>query len=428
MGGLHGTDPHEPVPDRLAALMRRVRGSARRRDGPVTAPPSPRGPGAVVLGGDYQGLGIVRSLGALGAPVCIVDDERSIGPFSRHATYAVRVHDLADGDRLLDNLLAIGRGLSLDGWMLFPTRDETVAAISERRDQLSGLFRVPTPDWSTIRWAWDKRNTHYLGAELGVPVPRTWYPEAVDELDEIDFPFPVAVKPAIKPNFTRETGAKAWKADNREELCRLFRRAGKIVEPGEVMVQELIPGDGRRQFAYCAFFRDGRAVGSMTVRRLRQHPPLFGRASTYVETVDLPLLEDLSKRVLRAIAFYGLVELEYKLDARTGEYKLLDINARTWGYHALGALAGVDFSQLLFLDQIGEDVEPRRARAGVTWMRMTTDLPTALSHVLAGELSLRSYARSARRSAADAVFSWQDPIPGMAELALIPYLAVKRGF
>ena len=31
--------------------------------------------GAVVIGGDYQGLGIVRSLGRQGVPVCVVDDE-----------------------------------------------------------------------------------------------------------------------------------------------------------------------------------------------------------------------------------------------------------------------------------------------------------------------------------------------------------------
>jgi D-aspartate ligase len=52
------------------------------------------------------------------------------------------------------------------------------------------------------------------------------------------------------------------------------------------MVQELIPGGGSQQFSYCAFFRDGEAVGKMVVRRRRQHPLEFGRASTYVETVD----------------------------------------------------------------------------------------------------------------------------------------------
>ena len=34
--------------------------------------------GAVVVGGCYQGLGIVRSLGRRGVPVCIIDDELSL--------------------------------------------------------------------------------------------------------------------------------------------------------------------------------------------------------------------------------------------------------------------------------------------------------------------------------------------------------------
>jgi len=40
------------------------------------------------------------------------------------------------------------------------------------------------------------------------------------------------------------------------------------------------------------------------------------RASTIVETLELPLLETLSKRFLGEINYYGLVELEYKLDPR----------------------------------------------------------------------------------------------------------------
>ena len=51
------------------------------------------------------------------------------------------------------------------------------------------------------------------------------------------------------------------------------------------MVQEVLPGGVEQKFAYGAFCKNGRPVGSMTVRRRRQHPPQFGRASTYVETV-----------------------------------------------------------------------------------------------------------------------------------------------
>src|SRR5208282_699715 len=80
-------------------------------------------PGAVVIGGDYQGLGIVRSLGRRGIPICIVDDEHSISPYSRYATYAIRVPDLRNESNVVETLLNLARQLGLEGWILFPTRD-----------------------------------------------------------------------------------------------------------------------------------------------------------------------------------------------------------------------------------------------------------------------------------------------------------------
>jgi D-aspartate ligase len=384
--------------------------------------------GAVVVGGDYQGLGIVRSLGRQRIPVCVIDDERSIARRSRYATHSIRVENLRDEDRTVDAVLRIGRRLGLDGWVLYPTRDETVAAFARNRGPLSCQYRVPTPDWETVRWAWDKRNTYRLAERLGVPTPRTWYPEGIDSLAQIDGDPPFAIKPAIKEHFVYATGNKAWRADSRDQLVELFRQATAVVPAHELIVQELVPGGGTQQYAYCAFFKDGSAVGGMTARRLRQHPPQFGRASTYVETVDVEEVEALSTPLLEAIGYYGLVELEYKLDPRDGRYKLLDFNARTWGYHSLGARAGVDFPHLLFRDQLGQAVERCRAAAGVRWVRLLTDLPTAFVELRAGCLDLRSYLRSLREVDVEAVFSRQDPIPGLLEVLLLPYLIVTRGF
>ena len=385
-------------------------------------------PGAVVVGGDYQGLGIVRSLGRRGVPICVIDDELSISRFSRYTTYSVHEDELRDERATVDGLLAAGRRLGLEGWVLYPTRDETVAAISRHRDELREVFRVPTPSWEAIRPAWDKRETHELGARLSIPVPRTWYPRDSSELSEIDCEPPFAVKPAIKEHFIYATKAKAWRADSIPELRALFDRAAAIVGPGEVMVQELIPGDGKQQFAYCAFYRDGRPVASMVARRRRQHPPEFGRASTYVETIDLPLLEELSRRFLDAVGYYGLAELEFKLDPRDGTYKLLDVNPRTWGYHTIGTRAGVDFPYLLYADQTGEAVEECRARPGVRWIRLLTDVPTGVVEIAGRRLDWRAYLRTLGQFDVEAVFSRNDPLPGLVELALVPYLAVKRGF
>jgi len=384
--------------------------------------------GALVIGGDYQGLGIVRSLGRHNVPVCVIDDEVSIARFSRYATRSVAVPSLREQKQAADTILDLGHRLDLKGWVIYPTRDETVAALSRYRPALAEFFRVPTPDWETVKWVWDKRNTYRLANELGLATPATWYARSPEDLPDITADPPFAVKPAIKEHFIYATKAKAWRADSHAELRERFGRAAAQVGPEEVMIQELIPGDGRQQFAYCAFFKEGRAIGSMVVRRRRQHPPEFGRASTYVETIDLPLLETLSERFLRAINYYGLVELEYKLDPRDGRYKLLDVNARTWGYHSLGSGAGVDFPYLLFADQLGETLEPCRGRAGVNWVRLITDAPAAALEILRGRQDLWAYLRSLQRAGVESVFSPEDPLPAMVELGLIPYLSVRRGF
>jgi D-aspartate ligase len=386
-------------------------------------------PGAIVVGGDYQGLGIVRSLGRRGIDVAVVDDERSISRHSRYAAAWLKVQDLSDDEQTVAALLRLAREHDVEGWVVFPTREETVAALARNRPQLTEHFRIPTPEWPVTKWAWDKRNTYERAHELGIPVPRSWRVSSEDQLRAIDGEPPYVIKPAIKEHFFYATKAKAWRADSREELVLRFRAAAELVGADEVVVQELIPGNGQTQLGYCAFFKDGRAHASMVVTRLRQHPVEFGRASTFVQTVESPELEELSERFLRSIGYYGLVELEYKYDERDGLTKLLDVNARTWGYHSLGQQAGVDFPYLLYADQVGLPVaEISRARPGVSWIRLSTDLPTAATELARHRLGWRAYMRSLRVSDVESVFSRDDLRPGLAELALLPYLAVKRGF
>ena len=167
----------------------------------------------------------------------------------------------------------------------FPTREATVAALSRHRAALLEHFRIPTPEWEVTKWAWDKRKTYERADELGIPVPRAWRASSEEPLRGIDGEPPYVIKPAIKEHFFYATKAKAWRADSREELVLRFRQAAGLVGPGEVVVQELIPGNGHTQLEYCAFFKDDIAPPSMVVRRLRQHLVEFGRASTFVRTV-----------------------------------------------------------------------------------------------------------------------------------------------
>jgi predicted ATP-grasp superfamily ATP-dependent carboligase len=382
--------------------------------------------GALVVGGEHPGLGIARSLGRRGIPVCIVDDQHSISQFSRYASRVVRVDDLRDEQKTVDSILEVGNRYRMKDWVLFPTRDETVAAFARHRERLTEFFRVTTPKWESVKWAWDKKNTYELGAQLGIPIPGTWNPRSLKELSELYCRLPLAIKPAVKENFFYATGSKAWRADTPAELDALFLKAAEQIRPEEILLQEIIPGDGRQQYSYCAFFRDGKAHSTLIARRMRQHPREFGRAATYVESVESPEIEELSERFLKAIDYYGLVEVEFKQDPRDGQFKLLDVNARAWGFHRLGMPAGVDFPYLLFADQLGETVVGSKGRSGMGWLRLMTDIPTAASDLWHGHLSMKSYFESLRRTRVESVFSIRDPLPSVAEVLMLPYLVTKK--
>jgi predicted ATP-grasp superfamily ATP-dependent carboligase len=120
--------------------------------------------------------------------------------------------------------------------------------------------------------------------------------------------------------------------------------------------------------------------------------------------------------------------VEFKFDPRDGQYKLLDVNARTWGYHSLGFAAGVDFPFMLYADQIGETAIASRGIPGRLWVRLLTDVPTGIVEVSGRRMKLRDYVDSLRHVHTDAVFSTEDPLPGIVEFLLLPYLFMKRGF
>lgn len=382
--------------------------------------------GALVLGGDHPGLAVARSLGRQQIPVYILEDQLSVSQWSRYVSRVIRVKDIREERATVNAVMEVGQRFGLKGWVLYPTRDEHVGAFSRYRDELSKFFRVTTPYWETIQWAWDKRNSYDLAEKLGIPVPKTWTVHDSDELRTLYGQLPLAIKPAIKERFFYATGAKAWRANTPKELQDLFKRASLQINASEILIQEIIPGDGNRQFSFCGFCRNGRAHSSLVARRLRQHPREFGRAATYVETVEAPIVEDLSARFIGHLDYSGLIEVEFKQDARDGRYKLIDVNARTWGFVSIGSSAGVDFPYLLFADQVGLPVRASRGRTEVGWLRFVTDVPTALSDMIGGHLSLTAYFSSLVNTRAESVFAKGDPLPSVAEFVLLPYLAAKK--
>jgi D-aspartate ligase len=384
--------------------------------------------GALVIGGSLNGLSIARSLGRRGVPVWVTSPPNiKLASFSRYTQRTLPWPNLED-EAQAAYLLEIAERYGLDQWVLFPTTDESAALLSKFHAVLSSRFRVSTPTWDILRWAYDKRLTYRLAAEQHVDYPSTIYPATEADLTAADLGFPAILKPATHAIMNRFTSDKAWPAADREELLARYREARELIPPDLILVQELIPGGGESQFSYAALCCDGQPIASLTARRTRQYPIDFGYSSSFVETLDVPAIVAPSRRLLAAIRYTGLVEVEYKLDGRNGRYKLLDINPRLWTWSALGGRAGVDFPYLLWQMMVGRPVPEQTGCTGVRWIRMSTDVPAAIHEMLRGRLSLGAYLRSLRSPVEFALMAADDLLPGLLDLPLFVYKHSCNGY
>jgi len=385
--------------------------------------------GAVILGGDFQALGVARSLGRQNIPVYLLDKGLCIGRFSRYIWKFAKCPDAKEESLLFQFLIDLARKEHLEGWLLYPNDDDTVRFLARNKEQLEKYYRVTTPPWEIVKFACEKRQTYEFAERCGIAVPKTFFPRNVAELEQLDMEFPVIIKPSVKEPFYSRTGRKAIRTDSIKELIDEFTRVREVIGDSEIMIQEFIPGGGENLYSVGSLFKNGELLAKIVARRLRQHPMDFGHATTYAETVDIPEMEELATRILRAMGYYGLSEVEFMWDPRDKQYKLIEINPRPWGWHTLAIGAGVDLPYLLYRDMLGEEVgqneiAPRPAK----WIRLVTDTPTVMSALLKGRLRFGDYINSLKGKKQFAVFSFKDPLPFIVELLMLPYLWKKRGF
>jgi len=365
---------------------------------------------AVVCDASFvNGLTAIRSLGRLGIPVFAVDHRPSaLGFRSRYAmqvaspdpgtdtaAYAGLLRDLGD---------AIGRPTPI-----LPTHDPPVNAIARHRDELGDRFLYPFPDRDTLTLVQSKREQLERAAAVEVDIPDTAHPRSPEEAiaAAARIGYPVLVKPSNPDGFRRCFRRQAFRCETPEELERAYADA----EPFEPMVQELIPGGDEELYTVGSYVAaDGAVLGLFSGRKLRQSPAgigtcRVGEAVWVQETVDAGL------RLLRALDFHGVSQVEFKRDPRDGRFKLMEVNPRLWLWHGLSAALGVDFVRLAYLDLLGRRSAPvttegKRGRWAIT--------------LLAGESPAFQ-----RPPYVEPVFSLDDPKPGAALLARVVKAALR---
>lgn len=380
--------------------------------------------GVLVLGGAHGTLALARSLGAQKVPVWLVSNDTPLPSFSRYARRTMRWPGPDDGGAVVF-LLNLAKVQRLGGFLLIPGGDPEVRFVSQSIEQLSTVFDVVLPPWRQLKWVCEKPLLYRRARELALAVPLTYEIAALQQATTAELRFPVILKPNMggRSHFAR---AKAVLANDLKSFLAAYKWAAEEIGSENVVVQEMIPGGGESQFSYAALWYEGVPVAEFTARRTRQYPVDFGYTSTFVEVVDEPQLIDAARRLLGSIAHHGLVEVEFKRDARDGSMKVLDVNPRPWTWLALGAAAGVDLGAMLWRIKSGQTTETASARPATSWMYLVRDVVAAGKLISSGRLTKRAYFSSFAKVRAWATFAASDPIPGLIDLPLTAWRVLTR--
>jgi predicted ATP-grasp superfamily ATP-dependent carboligase len=137
-----------------------------------------------------------------------------------------------------------------------------------------------------------------------------------------------------------------------------------------MIIQERIPKKGLAQGVSILMNESSSCIAAFAHQRNREYP-ISGGPSTDRVSILAPQLVELSIHLLKELKWQGIAMVEWKIDPRDGQPKLMEINPRFWGSLELAIRSGVDFPTLYARVASGEMVRPvLNYRVGVQcrWM------------------------------------------------------------
>ena len=115
--------------------------------------------------------------------------------------------------------------------------------------------------------------------------------------------------------------------------------------------------------------------------------------------------------LLDELGYHGIAQTEFRLDARDGALRLMEVNPRLWQWHGLARACGVDLPRIAYEDALGRPPAPVRSgreHDGRRWVAAVAHLRA--SHAEGGGVRA-ALAPFTGGDVIEATFDLRDPLP-----------------
>ncbi|WP_428953759.1 ATP-grasp domain-containing protein [Streptomyces sp. cg35] len=370
-------------------------------------------------------LGAVRSLGRCGAEVHVAA-EAGGSPVARsrfvsqmHTPPAPGATPGEVGRVLWRTAARVARPA-----VLIPMDDAGAIAVSELREELTGTFLLPEQPRHLAERVADKARLPELCRAAGIGHPVTVQPrdehEAYRAVAELGLP---AVAKWSRPWLLPQgSGLRSTcLIGSAEEARDLYRRG--LGTGGELLLQKyLAAGRDSDWFFHGYVDRAGRLHAGGAGSK-RQAWPRGAGLTAVGRWAPLPELQAMVERLVEGLEYRGIFDIDFRVDAETGRYCLLDFNPRPGAQFRLFADGnGLDVVRAQYLDLTHQPLPAGRALPGRTFVVENYAPLTALK-------SLVTSALPAQRGSEAREFAWHardDPSPAWGMATEWPQHAARR--
>lgn len=387
---------------------------------------------AIVLCAAVTGLATVRALAEAGVEVhAFVFSRGDPLMASRYGVKVELIDMAADEPRLVGKIHDYAAALGCRP-VLIPTGDAFALMIARYREQLAPVCRIWSTRYDDLHAIVCKDRLYRMATELGVPILPSIATSDAGEIEAWSghHPGPYLLKPQYEAIGDSSVQQKNQVVADATALRAYVQAHGA----NNMVVQRMVwGGDGEIYDSYGLCDRHGRIVCMASHRRLRQYPPDFG--STCHGEIPSGLGEgdavlfDHTRRLLSRGSFHGIFGIEWLRDRHTGQFYLIDFNARP--FSSIGHLhdCGLNLPWLACAELVGKDLSNVPALP-ILQQRLWVDFRRDLSARRTGRGSFRlptwAWLRSYLGNTSFAYWRWRDPGPALWQIGRMLSARVGR--
>jgi predicted ATP-grasp superfamily ATP-dependent carboligase len=363
-------------------------------------------------------LGAVRSLARAGIEVhAVVESLHSPVAFSRHLHRAHR----APRDASLSSALLVLRQIADEigrPAVLVAMDDLGAIAAARLAEPLAGRYLLPGQPPGLPGRVADKAELARICERLEIPHPVTVVPESARHAVTAarDLGLPVVAKWSRPWLLPRAPGLRSTlllrSPHEAGELYDHFERAGS-----RLLLQSYLPESPSGDWFFHGYVTGAGACLAGGSGRKDRAWPVGAGLTALGRWLSNPEVERTARRLVTALGYRGIFDLDFRRDPMTGRYHLLDFNPRPGAQFRLFTDAqGLDVVRALHLDLTGRPVPPYVPVPGRVFVVEHYWLLSLLAS-LPAELRRRSGGEGGVPSTEAAWFAADDPLPFLAMAA-----------